>query len=85
MADRSNNPDPYLMEREVLAQNPWGSVLGVDIDIFGKSVMLLGTRTSSECQVAAPDVARDLLPNHHVCNETAVANLPQPAHAEHLP
>ncbi len=87
MADRCTNPNFCLAqhEREVLAQDPPGNELGGDIDIFGESVMLLGTRASSECQVVAPDVTRDMLPNHHVRNESAVADLAQPAHAEHLP
>ncbi len=87
MADRCTNPNFCLAqhEREVLAQDPPGNELGGDIDIFGESVMLLGTRASSECQVVAPDVPRNLLPNHHVRNETRRAGLLAPVPLEHFP
>lgn len=88
MADRPTdpNPDPYLAEhlREALAQDPRVGAVGVGVQIAGDTVVLSGTLASPAQRTAAGDLAHELLPNHRIANEIAVADLPEPTKAEHL-
>ncbi len=87
MGDRSKDLDPYLVEhvRDALAHDPRVSELDVVVEIDDETVVLSGTVASAGRQEAAADVVRDLLPNHHVRDETEVADLAEPTEAEHLP
>jgi BON domain len=84
---RPSDPDPYLAEhvREALARDPRVSELGIDIAISGESVVLRGTLPSRQRQEAAVALVRELLPRHHVRDETVVADFPEPTEVEHLP
>lgn len=87
MGDRSKELDPYLAEhvREALAQDPRVSELDVTVEIDHETVVLSGTVASSERQEAAAEIARDLLPDHQVRNETAVADFDESTDVEHFP
>jgi hypothetical protein len=87
MEEREAESEIYLVEhlREALAQDPRVGELGIAVEIRGKTVFLRGTMTSPEQQDAAVAIARDFLPEHHVRTEVAVASLPEPTDAEHLP
>jgi osmotically-inducible protein OsmY len=87
MADRSTDLEPYLTQhlREALARDPRVGELGVDVHICDGIVVLTGTVTSLTQQEAASVVARELLPQHGVRNEIAVAFLPETPEVEHLP
>jgi osmotically-inducible protein OsmY len=84
---RANDPDLYLAEhvREALAGDPRVSELGVDVAISGQSVVLRGTLPSRQRQEAAVALVRQLLPRHHVRDETVIADFPEPTEVEHLP
>ncbi|MDP9354515.1 MAG: hypothetical protein M3R02_04400 [Chloroflexota bacterium] len=87
MADRWTNPNPYLAEQvhEALAQDPRVDELGIDVEIAGEMAVLRSPRTSSQCQKVTTDTERNLLPNHHVRNETGRAGLLAPVPLEPFP
>jgi osmotically-inducible protein OsmY len=86
MAKEDDNFDPYLAEqvREALARDPRVGELGVDVEVWGETVVLSGTVTSVAGQDAATEVAREVVPDHQVRNETATVDLVAPSDAEHL-
>jgi hypothetical protein len=89
MDERAGDFDPYLAEqvRDALAQDPRVGELGVDVVVDGETVTLSGTVASAESREAVADVARELLPERRVRNETATVALAPAAGAEveHLP
>ena len=87
MGDRPKDLDPYLVEhlRDALAHDPRVGELDVAIEIDDETIVLSGTVATADRQEAAADVVRDLLPNHHVRDETEVADFAEPTEVEHLP
>jgi osmotically-inducible protein OsmY len=87
MTERESVLDPYLAEhvREALAQDPRLGELHVDVQVAGESVVLTGTLPTVERQEAAAEVARDLLPDREIRNETVVSDFPESPDVEHLP
>jgi hypothetical protein len=87
VGDHSNNLDPYLIEhiRDALAHDPRVGELDVAVDIHDETVVLSGPVASLERKEAAAGVVRDLLPDHHVRDETEVADFAEPTEVEHLP
>jgi Flp pilus assembly secretin CpaC len=87
MGDRAKEPEPYLVEhvRDALAHDPRVGELDVTVEVEGETVVLSGSLSSPERRQAAAEVARDLLPDHQVRNETSVAEFDEPTEAEHLP
>jgi hypothetical protein len=89
MDERAGDFDPYLAERvrDALAHDPRVGELGVDVVVDGETVTLSGTVASSESREAVADVARELLPERRVRNETSTVDLASTAGAavEHLP
>ena len=86
MGDPSRDLEPYLIEhiREALATDPRVSELDVAVEIAGDTVVLTGTVASRVRQEAAAAIARELLPNHRVRNETTVADFEEPTETEHF-
>ncbi|MBW3634155.1 MAG: BON domain-containing protein [Chloroflexi bacterium] len=87
MGDRPKDLNPYLIEhvRDALAHDPRVGELDVVVEIDGETVVLSGTVATADRQEAAADAVRDLLPNHHVRDETEVADFVEPTEVEHLP
>lgn len=87
MGDRSQDLNPYLVEhvRDALAHDPRVGELDVAVEIEDETVVLSGTVATADRQEAAADVVRDLLPNHHLRDETEVADFAEPTEVEHLP
>ena len=87
MGDRPRDLDPYLVEhvRDALAHDPRVGELDVAVAIEGETVVLSGTVGTADRQEAAANVVRDLLPDHHVRDETEVVDFPEPTEVEHLP
>jgi osmotically-inducible protein OsmY len=89
MTEERGNLDPYLAEevREALAREPRVGELGVDVEVRGQTVVLSGTVTSAAGQDAATEVAREVVPDRRVRNETSTVDLALAAGAavEHLP
>ena len=87
MGDRPKDLDPYLVEhvRDALAHDPRVGELDVAVEIDDETVVLSGTVATAERQEAAADVVRGLLPNHHVRDETEVADFAESTEVEHLP
>jgi osmotically-inducible protein OsmY len=87
MSERPGEPDPYLAEhlKEVLTRDPRVSGLGIDVLVTAEAVVLTGELSSPEQRDAVETVIRDLMPAHHIRNETTVVDLPEPIEAEALP
>jgi Flp pilus assembly secretin CpaC len=87
MRDRSQDLDPYLVEhiRDALAHDSRVGELDVKVEINDETVVLSGTVATADRQEAAADVVRDLLPDHHLRDETEVADFAEPTEMEHLP
>jgi hypothetical protein len=87
MGDRPRDLDPYLVEhvRDALAHDPRVGELDVAVAIEDETVVLSGTVASPQRQEAAADVVRALLPDHHVRDETEVADFAESTETEHLP
>ena len=87
MGDRPRDLDPYLIEhvRDALAHDPRVGELDLSVEIDEETVVLTGTVASPDRQEAVGEVARDLLPDHQVRNETAVAEFDEPTEVEHFP
>jgi osmotically-inducible protein OsmY len=87
MGDRSKDLDPYLAEhvRDALARDPRVSELDVTVEIDNETVVLSGIVASSQRQEAAAEIVHDLLPDHEIRNETAVADFEEQTEVEHFP
>ena len=88
-AQREHEPDVYLAEqvRQALIQDPRVNELYVQVVVSGGQVFLRGTVATPERREAISTVAREVLPDHEIHNQTKVGAYPEPseAEAEHLP
>ena len=87
MAQRCEAPDPYLAEhlKEALTRDLPVGGLGIGVTLTGAHVVLTGEVSSPEQRDALESVARELMPNHDVRNETTVVELPEPEDSEAMP
>jgi BON domain len=79
-------PKHYLVERirEALAHDSRVSELEIDVRIRGNKVFLKGTVPTPERRDAIQEIARGVLPDHIINNETVVAAMPEEPEVERL-
>jgi osmotically-inducible protein OsmY len=84
--DPSEEPKQYLVQRirEALAHDPRVSELEIDVKIRGTKVFLKGTVPTAERQEAISTIARDVVPDHEIHNETEVTDLSEEPGVERL-
>lgn len=84
--DRSDEPKHYLVQRirEALAHDSRVSELEIDVRIRGNKVFLKGTVPTPERRDAIKEIARGVLPDHIINNETVVAAMPEEPDVERL-
>ena len=84
----TQEPDVYLAEqvRQALILDPRVNELYVQVTVSDRDVFLRGTVSTPERQRAIADVAREILPDHEVHNQTKVGAYPEPGEdeTEHL-
>jgi BON domain-containing protein len=82
----SEEPKQYLVQRmrEALAQDSRVSELEIGVKIRGDKVFLKGTVPTVERQEAITTIARDILPDYDIHNETVVADLSEEPGVERL-
>lgn len=80
-------PKQYVVAhvREAIAQNPQLNELHVDVSVQGGKVFLTGVVGTEERRQTLTEVARAVAPDHEICNETEVAEFPEPEGAEEIP
>lgn len=80
-------PKHYLVGRvrEALAKDPRVHDLNVEVSISGDKVFLTGKVESESRKQTIGSVVSEVLPDHQICNETEVADLPEPGASERLP
>lgn len=76
----------YLVQRvrEALAHDPRVNELEVTVKIYGDRVYLSGQVPTDERRQAITAIAREVLPEHEVHNETSVETLARPTDVERL-
>lgn len=77
--------DRYLVAhiREKMAQDPRVNELELEIQVTtGRKVFIMGTVPTRERQQAISEVARELLPDHEIHNQTTVQVLAEGQGAE---
>jgi osmotically-inducible protein OsmY len=83
-----DEPDVYLAEqvRQALIVDPRANELNVQVTVSGGRVFLHGTVATPERREAIAAVAREMLPDHEIHNQTKVGAYPEPvaSEAEHL-
>jgi hypothetical protein len=84
--DPSEEPKHYLVERirEALAHDSQVNELEIDVRIRGSKVFLKGTVPTPERRDAITGIARSVLPDHEIHNETVVASMSEEPDVERL-
>ena len=79
-------PKQYLVQRirEALAQDSRVSELEIEVKIRGGKVFLKGIVSTEERREAMTAIARELLPDHEIHNETEVITLSEEPGVERL-
>jgi osmotically-inducible protein OsmY len=84
--NESEEPKGYLVQRirEALAHDSRVSELEIDVRIRGDKVFIKGSIPTPERREAISEIAREVLPNHDIHNETVVADLSEEPGVERL-
>lgn len=79
-------PKHYLVQRvrEALAHDERVSELELEVRIRGDKVFLKGTVPTPERREAVSEIARAVLPDHEINNETVVATMDERPDVERL-
>jgi osmotically-inducible protein OsmY len=81
-----DEPIAYVVGRleEAFAHDPRINELNVDVTVAGRKVYLTGRVPTRERQQAITEVARELLPDHEVHNQTSLYCLSEASSVENL-
>lgn len=84
--DPSDEPKQYQVERirEALAHDSRAGELEIEVKIRGAKVFLRGTVPTEERRDAIATIAKEVLPDHDIHNETVVATLSEEPGVERL-
>ncbi len=87
MEPAHEEPSTYLAEhvREALAQDGRLNELHIEVTIDGRRVVLRGEVDTHERCDAVTEIARSVLPDHEIDNQTTVVPLPDDPKVERLP
>lgn len=86
MKQAASDPNQYLIAhvREALAQDPRVNTLDIQVKVDGRKVFLVGHATTSAKRDAITEVARELLPDYEIHNQTEVVKVSETRRAEKL-
>ncbi len=86
MTVHRDEPVAYAVGRleEAFAHDPRINELNVDVTVAGRKVYLIGTVATVERQLAITEVARELLPDYEVHNQTSVYCLSEGTSVENV-
>jgi BON domain len=86
MTDPMTQPEQYVVAhvRETLACDPRVNELNVQVTVTSNRILLSGEVTTAARRDAITTVARELLPDFEIINDTTVADFGEPRAVEKL-